>query len=632
MALTYRKDIDGLRALAVLPIVLFHAGVPYFGGGFVGVDIFFVISGFLITSIITDQRARGAFRFRDFYERRARRILPALFFVLLLCLPMAWIWMLPRDLAEFADSLLAVIGFASNFFFWRDSGYFSIASELRPLLHTWSLAVEEQYYLLFPALLILILRAGQRVAIAALGLLGFASLVLAESTARSAPMFAFFLLPTRVWEFVIGSLVAYAAARVGGEGFGRHGLREAGSMAGLILILWSVFAFTNALPYPSLWTVLPTLGTALVILLGGPDTLTGKLLGMSPLVSIGLISYSTYLWHQPVFAFARLRQLGPLTGGHSAALIVVSLALGYVTWKFVEPIWHGGSRRNPRSLVICLTGAAILMAVFALASQRTGGFPGRFANVPPDYFSRSWLALKMTGVAGQKCYTPNMMPCVMAKSTRDDARVLMLGDSHASDFGTDFQRFLERNGYSGSMYAIPGCAYLASQRAVNDGDCGRGRDLVADFARDRAFGTYLLIGNYIDHTESKPAATRDADIASFSDLVTRLLDSDARVVLFKPRLSLRYDPKKAGALGLNAQNRPVDFNRDNVAAWEAAWADLAKNPNFEIFSEDDALFAAGCGARECFDGHSTGGNLLYRDSNHLTDLGAKVVFDAFSSD
>ena len=195
----YRREIDGLRALAVLPVIFFHAGYESFSGGFVGVDVFFVISGYLITKIILSDLEHGRFSIVGFYERRARRILPALFFVMLVCLPFAWRWLLPGDMKDFSQSLVAVVAFSSNLLFWKESGYFDVAAELKPLLHTWSLAVEEQYYLFFPVFLMLAWRIGKGPILLIMGLLALGSLVLAEWGVRSDPALAFYLLPESVF-------------------------------------------------------------------------------------------------------------------------------------------------------------------------------------------------------------------------------------------------------------------------------------------------------------------------------------------------------------------------------------------------------------------------------------------------
>jgi peptidoglycan/LPS O-acetylase OafA/YrhL len=205
----YRPEIDGLRAIAVIPVILFHAGFAPFGGGYVGVDVFFVISGYLITSIILAEREAGTFSLLKFYERRARRILPALFLVMAACVPFAWVWMTPSDMTDFSRSLAYMSVFASNILFYKQSGYFDAASELKPLLHTWSLAVEEQYYLLFPLLLIAGLRRGKRFAISLLAVAAIVSLAIAQWGATRAPAATFYLLHARLWELLVGGFVAF---------------------------------------------------------------------------------------------------------------------------------------------------------------------------------------------------------------------------------------------------------------------------------------------------------------------------------------------------------------------------------------------------------------------------------------
>ena len=296
----YRAEIDGLRAFAVIPVILFHAGFSSFSGGFVGVDVFFVISGYLITSIIVLDLQQGKFSVLNFYERRARRILPALFCVLISCLPLAWLVLYPRDLKEFSDSLIAVAVFASNIYFWRSSSYFDTASELKPLLHTWSLAVEEQYYTIVPIILIIAWRCGRRwiglgLAIAVL------SLLMAQWGSHNAPSLTFYLLPTRFWELLLGAAVAYyfTSMRPGEEINAR--LRQVGSAIGLCCIMYSIVFFDKQTPFPSFYTLIPTVGAVLIISYANNQTLVGRLLSNKLMVGIGLISYSAYLWHQPIF-------------------------------------------------------------------------------------------------------------------------------------------------------------------------------------------------------------------------------------------------------------------------------------------------------------------------------------------
>ena len=326
----YRPEIDGLRAVAVVPVILFHAGFELFSGGYVGVDVFFVISGYLITTIIAGELAEGRFSLRRFYERRARRILPALFFVMLCCLPFAWMWMLPAQFKDFSHALIAVSFFASNILFWRQSDYFAPAAEENPLLHTWSLAVEEQFYIGFPLLMLVLWRSGQGPVFWTVAGLSLLSLILAEWGWRTAPDANFYLLPTRAWELGAGALCALWLHERTPQA------RPLLAGLGLGLIVMSVLVYDAATPFPSLYALAPVGGTVLIILYGGAGTLTARLLSGRLMVGIGLISYSAYLWHQPLFAFARLRSPTHPSAELMALLAVAALGLAWLSWRHVE--------------------------------------------------------------------------------------------------------------------------------------------------------------------------------------------------------------------------------------------------------------------------------------------------------
>jgi len=321
----YRAEIDGLRTLAVIPVILFHAGLDVFSGGYVGVDIFFVISGYLITTILINDLDRDDFSLTRFYERRARRILPALFFVIICILPFAWVWMLPEQMKSFAGSIVAVSLFASNLLFWSESGYFAPAAEQKPLLHTWSLAVEEQYYLVFPLLLLFTWRHGKDRIFWMLLFFAAISFALCEWGWRKTPTANYYLSPFRAWELFAGSLSALIV--------NKHGVRTSSflSGSGLVAILASIFMLDETTPFPSFYALLPVIGTALIILFGSKETLITPILTQRWVVGVGLISYSVYLWHQPIFAFARIR-----LGDHPSLAIMLSLSalsilLGYLS-------------------------------------------------------------------------------------------------------------------------------------------------------------------------------------------------------------------------------------------------------------------------------------------------------------
>ena len=332
--IAYRREIDGLRALAVVPVIFFHAGFDVLSGGFVGVDIFFVISGYLITSIILSEKKAGIFRLSEFWERRARRILPTLFLVIAACIPAAFFLLDQFELHSFSKSVVAASLFYSNFYFWKDGGYFETAAELKPLLHTWSLAVEEQYYIFFPVLILLAWRFGKRGVVAILSLIALGSFVLCQWASLSTPDAAFFLLPMRIWELVVGALLAFYCFK--NEWKEDHGLPgETLSIAGLLLTGWAFLTYSSSIPFPSFYALAPTTGAALLILFASPATWVGRFLSSRVMVSIGLVSYSAYLWHQPIFAFLRhvYDDLGSV-----ATLLVIGFVfcLSFLSWRHVE--------------------------------------------------------------------------------------------------------------------------------------------------------------------------------------------------------------------------------------------------------------------------------------------------------
>jgi peptidoglycan/LPS O-acetylase OafA/YrhL len=371
----YRREIDGLRALAVLPVILFHAGFSVFSGGYVGVDVFFVISGYLITSMLITELEQGDFSIAGFYERRARRILPALFVVMLACLPFAYLWMLPSQLKDFAQSLLAVVFFSSNILFWHEGGYFAPTAELKPLLHTWSLAVEEQYYLLFPIFLLVLWRFGRQRVFWIVVAVSVPSLVMAEWGSRNAISANFYLAPTRAWELLAGSICAFMT--VGKAQRSSNVL----SAIGLAMIIIAIFAYNENTPFPSVYGLVPVVGTALIVLFAAQGTWVARLLGLRGFVGIGLISYSAYLWHQPLFAFARLRSLTEPSNAMMAALAAASLLLAWATWYWIEQAFR--KRTNSllvtRRSVFAVSGVVgAVFVAFGLAGHVGNGFERRF--------------------------------------------------------------------------------------------------------------------------------------------------------------------------------------------------------------------------------------------------------------
>lgn len=364
----YRPEIDGLRAIAVIPVILFHAGFPLFSGGFVGVDIFFVISGYLITTIILTDLQAGQFSLLTFYERRARRILPALYVVMASCLPFAWLWLMPSDAKDFSNSVLAVLVFASNIFFWQSNNYFDAGSDLKPLLHTWSLGVEEQFYVLFPIFLMLAWRLGRKRIVGLLTIVALLSLASAVYATSTKPVAAFFLLPTRGWELAMGSLIAFHLEGKARDQF-PPALKQILSLVGLGLIAGAALTFTKETPFPGFYALVPTVGAGLIIVFGSSETFVGRLLASRVLVGVGLISYSAYLWHQPLLSFARHRSLMEPGELVIAGIIVLVFGLAYVTWRYVETPFRRGNILPQRLLWRLSLASAVVIAALTVGLQ-----------------------------------------------------------------------------------------------------------------------------------------------------------------------------------------------------------------------------------------------------------------------
>lgn len=455
-ALKYRPEIDGLRALAVVPVILFHAGFSTFSGGYIGVDIFFVISGYLITSILLVDLRAGNFSITRFYERRARRILPALLFVMLVCLPFAWFWLLPNDMKAFSDALMATCVFISNIVLWRTDDYFDVATKLKPLIHTWSLSVEEQFYLFFPLLLTFIWRFARRYLIVSIVGITLLSLIAADwGSIHKAPA-AFYLLPTRAWELLFGALTAiylfhYASM---GNSIGnkiRNGfysstfssdaksqirvislvqkwLEELGSLLGIGLIAYAIFGFDIQTRTPSFYTLIPTLGTVFIIIFASPKSLVGKVLASPVMVSIGLISYSAYLWHQPVFAFARQREMEEPSLQVMGLLSLGVFGLALLSWKYIETPFRDKVRFTRSSIIKYGVILSLALMIFGFVGHITQGFLYRYSAQDQKLAS---LDRYEAGKYVSSLFNQHLLKPFDATDSR--RKILIIGDSYSQD-------------------------------------------------------------------------------------------------------------------------------------------------------------------------------------------------------
>lgn len=604
----YRREIDGLRAVAVVPVILFHAGMTVFSGGYVGVDVFFVISGYLITNILIGELEQGNFSIARFYERRARRILPALFFVVMCCIPFAWMWMLPSELKDFSQSLVAVTVFASNILFWREEGYFAPAAELKPLLHTWSLAVEEQYYLLFPVFLLLAWRFGRDRVFWAIVSMTLVSLLLSEWGWRNEPGANFYLAPTRAWELLIGSICAFWPP-------GREQSKnDWWSLLGLAMIVLAIFYYDEATPFPSVYALVPVLGTALIIVFGGTGTWTAQLLGTQAFVGIGLISYSAYLWHQPLFAFARIRSLTEPAQSLMLTLAVLSLILAYFSWRFIEkPFRKGQASILPtRRAVFALSGAVgAAIAVAGLVGHFGNGFDERL-----NLAQRKIYSTVIPSPMREKCHfdprdsLAKFIPCEYFGESADTA---IYGNSHAVELAYGIAEMLKKKSRSIAHFSISGCA--PGFRTEVDQYCD-------DFYQKNLRS--IIQENEIKYVILAYRAENSGQVGAKSivELANYLSSRDKKVLLVLqaptlPRNISFYLKQSFLSHKANIISRDrSEWRNINRALYDAL---SGLNPKIKVIDSSDYF----CDTQKCY--AIKDNNALYFDDNHMSIPGARII-------
>ena len=435
MKLTYRPEIDGLRAIAVIAVIVYHTNITmygnqYFGGGFIGVDIFFVISGYLITSLILKELATtGTFSFINFYERRARRILPALLAVMIVSLPFAWFYLLPSSFIDFSKSILYSLGFSSNFYFHYSGQLYGAESGLlKPFLHTWSLSVEEQYYILFPIILLFIFKYFRKYLIP-IFIIGFiVSLGLAEWGSKNHRSFNFYILPTRGWELLAGSILAWLEIFKGRK-IKNNLLNSVLPIIGLILIFHSIIFFNDKMFHPSFYTLSPIIGVCLIIWFSHKDEIIYKILSTKLFVIVGLISYSLYLWHYPILAFNRIILFSDndfLKGIFLAILIIAISTLSYI---YVEKPCR--KKNNTKLFFLNLSLLFLFLVIINLTVIFLNGLNNRYENIyNKNIYDReilrdkSWYYVKDHN---DQYFKDN-----------NKKKILIIGDSHSKDLYNTF--------------------------------------------------------------------------------------------------------------------------------------------------------------------------------------------------
>lgn len=424
----YRPEIDGLRTVAVLPVVAYHAGMHNIPGGFAGVDVFFVISGFLITGIIAEEAEQGRFSIARFYERRARRILPALFFVILATIIASWSLLVPYQLEDLAQSVLATLLFLSNILFWFESGYFAVEAASKPLLHTWSLAVEEQFYIVFPLLLVLLYRVGRQTILPVLLLAALASFAAACIYSRTSPSASFFLIQFRAWELLAGALGALLMRNRPPAG---NSWVAAG---GLVAVVLSFFVVTESSIWPGPLTLLPVLGTTALLVFSRGDTGVGRLLASAPMRFVGLISYSLYLWHLPPLVLLNIQYYGDSPVWARVAAVVFAFFMAWISWWFIERPFRvvGGIHIGRFSTIAA--GVMALLVTFGVIGIRTTGFQSYMLAQVPKEFAHKVIDRTEEVAARRLAWEPVIAEAAKPFSdTGNVRRILILGDSLSAD-------------------------------------------------------------------------------------------------------------------------------------------------------------------------------------------------------
>ncbi len=617
---SYRGDVDGLRAVAVASVVFFHLHLPGFSGGYVGVDVFFVISGYLITGLIEAELARQAFSLRTFYLRRIRRLAPALIVVSAATTVAAALLLYPEDMRSFAASLVSQFASLQNFFFLKDGEYFR-ESETKLLLHTWSLAVEEQFYLVWPLTLLLTRRLSfrGRTVLFASGMA--ASFALNLFLMRLSPKASFFLLPPRAWELGFGGLLALAE---------RNGIlatwttprRSAVTgLVGMAAIVASVVVLTPETPFPGKAALLPVAGSALVIASGvGARRYVSAALAHPWVVRIGLISYPIYLWHWPLLAAARHLHRDPTRPIAALTIVALTLALSELTYRFVEsPIRHRRWLPTARPLLVTAgTGAAVL-AAFGVHAYVTEGAAYRFSPSARRFLTAGFSA------SGERCgfmfrvQHSSAQVCPLHVEAASERRILLWGNSHADMWSALFVDLAKTNGAS---------LYLNARncRATPDVDfCGAAvqQGVFAFIAEQRVTDVVLASTWYAQYHVPDDVFER-----ALEDVVSRLATAGVRVWLvvdipsgraFDPIVAFEKNPSSPapGAVSLD-EYEPRRAREQRLFQTLAA-----RFPNVQVIDPSVAL----CNERECVAGE--GDEVWYRDTNHLTHAGTRAAGRAF---
>ena len=626
--------------MAVLLVLLFHGNLGV-SGGYIGVDVFFVISGYLITGLILKEQENENFSLKRFWQRRVRRIIPASF----VCASVTFIFgcflLMPEDLAELARSTIAQQLMASNIFFWKSTGYFAGPAEIKPLLHTWSLAVEEQFYLAYPFFLVLLRRTSRKTLVSIAIVIALLSLAISEWGVHNRRDAAFYLLPTRAWEMLLGGIVVMLPKPAESS----HRWMSVLSWLGALAIFGSAMFYSSATPFPGVGAILPCVGASLIIYSNATRlTIVGRCLAIRPMVFIGLISYSLYLWHWPILAYSKYWMGELLSPVFSVSALLASFALAVLSWRYVEtPFRYGWKNVDGVKLFATAGLAAVALMACAFFIHRSDGLPNRYSTESmhfveskiPDGFSVLTEEIPITG-----------LPLIGAKQNDQPPTFLLWGDSHLQALASVSDEVARQQGMTGAIAFRPGVPPLLNAWCVGrkKSPMTNWNNSVRDYIRRHNIKNVVLVARWTVYAEGKRSGSNDMLLAddqsglfarqashasaamdrSLRRTIDDLTKDGVRVWIFKQVPTQLFDP---GRRLLMAAEMGLEFPKGTTKEWNEkrhstanAIIDSTKSANVQIVAP----------AERCYDasGHSMitdGTNSYYWDDNHFSIFGATVL-------
>lgn len=632
----YRSEIDGLRAIAVLVIIFYHAKISVFSGGFVGVDIFFVISGYLITSIIKTDIEKRRFSVARFYERRVRRIFPALYPVLLFVLFIGGFLYQHKPFDQITQSIAATAVFSSNILFWKKSAdYFIMPSEQMPLLHTWSLAVEEQFYIVYPLLLFMVYKYFKRKYVPWLLALILSSFVLSVYLLKENKVAAFYFAPSRAWELIVGSVIVYVDSfKVNSEK-----VRNIISVIGLGLIFYSVFVYGEKTAFPGYGAICPVLGTSLVIFSAHSGTsFVSKMLGVRLLAFIGLISYSLYLWHWPLFVFSRYYLMRNLEIYEAVMIIVIAFVFAVLSWKYIEQPFRGDAPLITQRMVLFRTSAMVmgLTVLIAIWVHVNDGVPSRFADNHTIYAVESdslWSPAKWRKwKGGGNNFSDNVRNIKLGNINREPV-FLLWGDSHAYAISEAISNMSSVYDEAGIFFGSPGAPPVVRANNSNIGYTVSDYNHIISYVKSHPEIRYVLLS-------ASWCGYKSNDLCRLKKTVDDLLRENVEVILVSDVPHLESNIPSAVIMAYRT-NRVIDevlhkSLKDALATRSGyleqnrivneLFKEIANNTKVSILYPDKMLLQSDGTYRVFKDD-----KLLYIDSEHLSSAGAQFIAPVFEA-